>query len=127
MRDPEKYQILKSYFLDAHTQGVSSNDLAFIRAVEDYSQLENKNTLSARARIIYRKYLEDRSTKRVVIDDETMDAVRLNMSGSLSGRGSSTFQAAQKDVLSRLSRVFREGFTTSDPYIAYWHHMRETN
>lgn len=124
LRDAEKYRILKSFFLQATVEEVDSNDLAFLRAVEDFSQLENKNTLNSRSRIIFRKYLSANSQKRVRVGDEVLDELQGKMA---SGANSSTFKQAHQDVLARLEKVFRGEFMGSEAYAMYWQHQRETN
>lgn len=124
LRDAEKYRILKSFFLQTTVEDVDSNDLAFLRAVEDFSQLENKNTLNSRSRIIYRKYLAANSQKRVRVGNNVLDELQQKMA---SGANSSTFKQAHQDVLARLQKVFTDEFTSSEAFATYWRHQRETN
>jgi len=124
LRDQEKYRILKEFFLQATVEDVDSNDLAFLRAVDDFSQLENKSTLTSRSRIIFRKYLAENSQKRVRVGNDILDELRDKMAN---GSNSATFKDAHQNVLARLEKVFDEQFTSSEAYATYWRHQRETS
>eukprot|EP01083_Nonionella_stella_P096169 270269_1 len=121
LKQPEKVRIFTPFLLS--DRSVSTNDLAFVRAVDDFRQLDGAAAIQNRAQIIRRAYLRENAAKRVEVDGETEREI---VSALYDHPTNHLFDEAVAQVMNKIRKVFTDHFLVSDEYREYCELTSET-
>lgn len=118
----DKYQIFSQFLLTRKT--VTQHDLAFLRAVDDFRQLDSPSGIQSRAAIVHRVYLKPKASKKVNVDSKIASGIQNQL---LSQATCNLFKPAVSQIMERIQNVFESEFLDSKEYNGYWEFMQQTS